>query len=62
MPFPFPSQHVVKGPLGYEVAEAGLGQPARVRVIKFLQVKSPGRINPLDFQQALDCLGKPTRV
>ena len=24
-------------------------------------MKSPGRINPLDFQQALGCLGKPRR-
>ena len=50
---------VVKGLLGCTVPEAGLGQPARVRVMKSPQVKPPGRINPLDFQQALGCLGKP---
>ena len=38
--------------------EGGLGQLARVRVVEPQQVKSQGRINPLDFQQALGCLAK----
>ena len=36
----------------------GWGQPDRVRVMTSPQVKSPGRINPLDIQQALGYLGK----
>ena len=55
LPFPIPAG--VKGPLGCKVPEAGLGQLARVRVD--LQVKSPGRMNPLDFQQALGYVGEP---
>ena len=38
--------------------KAGLGQTARARVMKSPQVKSPGRITTLDFQQALGFLGK----
>ena len=62
-PSPFPSQQVVKGPLGCKLPVAGLGQSARVRVVESQQVKSPDRINPLDFLgtslQALGCFGKP---
>ena len=41
----------------------GLGQPARVGVVGSQQVKSPGRINLVDFLrtslEAPGCLGKP---
>ena len=54
---------MVKGPLGCKLLVAGLGQSARVRVVEYQQVKSPGRINPLDFLgtslQAIGCFGKP---
>jgi len=40
---------VVNGPLGCKLLVAGLGQLARVRVLEYQQVKSPGWINPLDF-------------
>ena len=62
-PSPFPSQQVVKGPLGCKLPVAELGQSARVRVVESQQVKSPGKINPLDFLgaslQALGCFRKP---
>jgi len=53
---------VVNGPLGCKLLVAGLGQLARVRVLEYQQVKSPGWINPLDFLgtslKALGCFGK----
>ena len=46
-----------------KVQAAGLGQLARVGVVGSQQVKSPGRINLLDFLRislgAAGCLGKP---
>ena len=50
-PSPSPSQQVVKGPLGCKLPVAGLGQSARVRVVDYQQVKSPGRINPWTSQR-----------
>ena len=61
VPFLFPSQQVIKGPLGYKLPVAGLGQPARVQIVESQQVKSPGRINSLDFLGTL-LLGKTAGV